>query len=214
MGGVSHGFVAFHLAVGLGMVPDDAREAAEMLDVMQPSWDLADNLVDVELDRALGRDPDARYRGIPRESLPFLPALLLASAVSGLHSRYPAPTWDPGNASRRLLGALARMNVAQGLPLDHPNRNDDLSGEFGRIVCLPLWLLPRAHTLAPRVDACERWAVLWGRTLQLRWEAQEFPADAHRRDRLERAIQEARVAWPSFPPFVAGGSFACEAVLG
>ncbi len=212
-GGVSHGFVAYTLATGMGVEEEVARACAEALDTMQPSWDLADNLVDVELDRKLGRDPDARYPGIPRETLAYLPALLLSAAVASVFERLPPPRWDAASGARKLLHALAKMNVAQGLPLDHPDRNDDLSGEFGRIVCLPLWCLPADHPVAPRVPAAEQWSVMWGRTLQLRWEAAEFPDQPHRRARLDAALVRARKAWPRFAPFREGEALSTARVL-
>ena len=109
-GGVSHGWMCWQVAVGMGLPIALAEACGDVLDALQPSIDLADNLADVDVDRELGRNPDARYPGVPVEARPFLPALILGACVAEIHRRFPEPDWRPGHAAEQLLGVLARMN--------------------------------------------------------------------------------------------------------
>ncbi len=213
-GGVTHGWMAYTVATGLGLPEDLARGAGEVLDAMEPAIDLADNLADTDLDRHLGRDPDARYPGVPKEVLPSLPALIVGACVASLHARFPAPTWRAPYAAGRLLGVLGRMTHAQGLPLDHPDRNDALSGEAGLLWCLPLWLLPEDHPTARRAPRLERWARQFGSTIQLGRDVAENPDEPAHRERLETARAAARAIWPRTAPFRAQDPLAADRLLG
>lgn len=212
-GGVTHGWMAWQLAVGLGLPVELAEGAGHVLDALQPAIDLADNIADVELDRSLGRDPDVRYPGVPADARPFLPALILAACVAEVHRAFPAPRWNAGEACASMLGVLARMNLAQGLPLDHPDRNDGLSGEVGRLWLLPFWLLPEGHAARRRLPALDAWVFQFARTIQLGWDVVEHPGEPHRRERLEATRAEARAAWPRFGPFRRGQVFDREDLL-
>ncbi|MDP2306071.1 MAG: hypothetical protein Q8P18_08585 [Pseudomonadota bacterium] len=212
-GGVTYGWMAYTVATGLGLPEPLARGAGELLDALEPAIDLADNLADTDLDRRLGRDPDARYPGVPREALPALPALIVGACVAGLHERFPAPKWRPAHAARRLLGVLGCMTHAQGLPLDHAERNDALSGEAGLLWCLPLWLLPESHPAAGLAPALEHWARQFGSTIQLSMDVLENPSEPARRERLDAARASARAIWPTTAPFRPQDALAADRLL-
>lgn len=212
-GGITHGWMAYELARVHGLDAELARWAGAVLDALQPAIDLADNLADEELDKALGRDPERRYRRVPRESRPFMPALILGACIAELHQRFPEPRWSTNAACALLLGVLARMNLAQGLPPDHPRRNSGLSGEVGRLWLLPFWLTPEAHPVRAELPALDRWAFAFGCTIQLGWDVVENPGEAARVDRLVRARRAARRVWPRTPPFRKGAPFAADSLL-
>lgn len=207
-GGPTHGWMAYTLAMGLGLPEAVARGSGQVLDALQPATDLADNLADEELDRALGRDPDARYPGVPRDVLPALPALTVGAVISELHARFPEPEYASIASSRMLIRALGGVVRGQALPTSDPRRVPLLSGELGRLWCLPLWLLPRALPRG-RATRVERWAVAWATTVQLHWDVVESAGPAHgvALERLRTARQAAVAVWPRFAPFRPGDVF-------
>lgn len=214
-GGVSHGYLVWHLAVGLGWRPADATRLGLLLEALQVAIDLADNLADEAKDRATPGRPAYQdfYRGVPRETLMCLPALLVGAVVQGLHEQLPAPRFAPARAAREVLATLAAMSVGQGLPDGDPLRVDAIAGQEGRLLCLPLWLMPAPTPEdEARTRAVERWAVTWARTWQLHIDVREAPGDAGARERLRDGITRCRGCWPSFPPFTTG-PFAAERVL-
>jgi hypothetical protein len=212
-GGITHGWMAYELACVHGLPEELARRAGAVLDALQPAIDLADNLADEELDKALGRAPERRYRKVPRESRPFLPALILGGCIADLHHRFPEPAWSTNAACASLLGVLARMNLAQGLPVDHPRRNAGLSGEVGRLWLLPFWLTPADHPVRAELPGLDAWVFAFGCTIQLGWDVVENPGDLKRVERLARARRAARRVWPRTAPFRNGGPFGAESLL-
>ena len=213
--GVSHGVFVYRLAVGMGYRPAAASEIGMILDALQPVMDLADNLADEELDRALGRSRYLEhYRDIPRETLYCLPAMMASAIVAHMHRAFPVSAFGTHLACRRLLATVGSMSLGQGLPLDDASRIDAISGQEGRLFCLPLWLWPDttpAHL--KRIERAEAWAVAYGRTWQLAIDAREQPGDATAVARLRDGAQRAVAAWPDFPPFRPGELFSAEAVL-
>lgn len=214
-GGVSHGWLVWNLAVGLGHTPADATRMGLLLDALQAAIDLADNLADEPRDRRTpGRRPyQDLYAGVPRETLLCLPALVVGAVVQGLHEELPAPRHDPARAAREVLATLAAMSVGQGLPDGDPGRIDAIAGQEGRLLCLPLWLRPSPTADdEARTRTVERWAVAWARTWQLRIDVAERPGDVAAAARLRDGLQRCRAVWPAFPPF-APGPFSPERVL-
>ncbi len=208
-GGVSLGGLAYQLALGLSLPPRVARDSRALLEVIQPAIDLADNLADEAEDRARGRDPAARYPGLPREGLPFMPALAVAAVAAEIAESYPERA---AFALGRLAQALAALNEVQGLPLGHRTRSRDIGARFVALVGLPLWLAPASRVPPGVADTIEAWALAYGGTLQTLIDAREQPGDARLRRRFLRARSAATKAWPGFPPFV-GGALAVARIL-
>lgn len=212
-GGVSHGWMAWQVATGLGLPATLATPVGDVLDAIQPALDLADNLADHELDRALGRDPDSRYPGVPHACLPSMPALMVGAGVAALYLTFADPAWSTADAVARLLGVFSRMNEAQGLPEDHPERNDGLSGEVGRLWLLPIWLLPADHPTRALLPALDAWAYACARTIQLGHDVVEHPDEPHRAVRHADACAAARAVWPAFAPFRPSDTLAASRLL-
>jgi hypothetical protein len=100
----------------------------------------------------------------------------------------------------------------QGLALADPRRAALLSGELGRLWCLPLWLSP--HALPRRkVARVERWAVAWATTIQPHWDLVESAPGAPRdaaAARLAACRRAALQVWPTYAPFRPGDPFGPE----
>lgn len=210
-GGGSLGYLAFALTHALGVELAASRAGAEILDLLQPAIDLADNLADEEEDRGAGRNIDARYPGLPRPGRFFLPALLVGTATWQVFARFPAPAYQPSVAARRLVATLAALNEAQAVEGFSLDRSEALGREYGRLWCLALWALPPGHPVGPRVARVEAWAAGVGRTLQLRVDQREGRAGAE--ERLRAVVEAESRRWPRFGPFLRGGPFARDRVL-
>lgn len=209
-GAVSHGLVVRRLAEGLGLARDDARKLGIVLDALQPMIDLADDLADLEADRAAGKPHVAALDEIPLGLLTCLPALMLGATLAALPALFPERAGVP-LAMQRLTEILGRMARGQGRPARTPEHIDDVAGEQGRLLCLPIWLFPGEPA---RDEAIDRWAFAYGRIWQLRIDAVESPRSLRSRRALAAGLAQVRAAWPAFPPFGAGQPFDVARVLG
>lgn len=209
-GGVSHGLVVRRLAEGLGLPSADARKLGIVLDALQPGIDLTDDLADLELDRAAGKPHVAVLEAIPIGLRTCLPALMLAAVYAALPALFPGNP-QVGAALQRITEILGRMTRGQGRPARTTEHVDDVAGEQGRLLCLPLWLFPGEPA---RDAAIEAWAFAYGRIWQLRLDAREAPRSPRARTALQDGLRAARAAWPEFAPFAAGGTFDVTRVLG
>lgn len=208
-GGVSHGLVVRRLAEGLGLPSDEARKMGIVLDAMQPGMDLADDLADLEQDRAEGRPHVAELEAMPIGLRTCLPTLMLGAVYAGIPVLFPRP--EATVVLQRLTEILGKMVRGQGRPARTAAHIDDVSGEQGRLMCLPIWLYPGA----PERDAAiERWAFAYGRLWQLRIDAREAPRSPRARAALLEGLATARQAWPDFAPFGAGQAFDAARILG
>jgi hypothetical protein len=182
-----------------------------VLDLLQTAIDLADNLADVEEDRAAGRPP--AYTTAPREALVCLPSLLVGMAMSRLASAYGEASFRSSYATRRVLGVLATMVVGQALPKSHRRHDELVSGHQGLLLCLPFWLVSkRDPTWRRRLPRIERWAMAFGRT----WEARERHGASPTRATsaaYRASVVAAHRSWPTFAPFRRGDAGAPDALL-
>jgi hypothetical protein len=210
---VSHGYLAWQLALGVGLPMSLASKAGTILDALQPLIDLTDNLADEALDRAQGRPLEARYPGVAREVLQCLPPLMMACVIAALHEDFAGSGCRPRDAAARLIRALGHMTLGQGQREDHPERVDNIAGHQGTLLCLALWLAPESARDAARDAAIERWAFGYGRLWQLRQDVLDA-RDPHAPARFEDTREAVREAWPDFAPFTPGGAFAHETLLG
>lgn len=214
-GTFTHGHMVRRLALALGVRRDVADKVGIVLDALQPVIELADNLADEEVDRRLGRAVDERYPGIPRATLLCLPSVMAGCAVATLHRWFPEPPFRTGYAVARMIAAFAAMVRGQGEPEGAASRLDRIAGEQGRLLCLPLWLLPEGQVPEGLdVERIEEWAFRYGRLWQLWQEVRDLPEDEEARARLREGVRAAREAWPGFGPFRPGGSFCAERLLG
>lgn len=210
---ITPGLLSLRLALGFGVPRPTASRAATFLDALQPLVDLADSLADEPLDRARGITLESRYPDVPRDALYSLPALMMACAMAALYEDFPPPEHRPREAAARLLGVLARMTEGQGQPLSHPDRVDNISSRQATLLCLPLWLHAPLALDDPRLASAERWAFAYGRLWQLHQDVVDAPGDPKPRARFNRALVEARDAWPDFEPFARGGALSREHLL-
>ncbi len=209
-GAVSHGLVVRRLAEGLGVPSDDARKMGIVLDALQPGIDLTDDLADLELDRAAGKAHVAVIDAMPVGLRTCLPALMLGCVYAALPALFPD---NPRTAlaAQRITEILGRMTRGQGLPARSAAHIDDVAGQQGRLLCLPIWLSPGE---AARDAALDRWAFLYGRIWQLRLDAREAPRSTRARAALAEGLAAVRAEWPAFAPFGAGQPFDVVRVLG
>ncbi len=210
-GGVSLGWLATQVAEAVGLAPPDAVRVGHLLDLLQPAIDLADNLADAEEDQAAGRDPRARYPGVPRAGLPFLPALAVGTVVAEL-SRFPVPLRGV-HAVDRLLSTLGALNEVQARPLGMGHRSRDIGIHFVTLACVPAWLVPTAGEGLLDEAAVECWARRVGATVQTRWDALEDPGNQRLRLRFLRLRRAALRDWPTSRPFGAGCALSASRVL-
>lgn len=206
-GTTTFGHRVFRLAMGLGFPPHFASRCGIYLDALQPVVDMADNLADVELDRARGFDTEALYRDIPLACRPALPSLMLGAWTAAFDDEFTPPF--RGQATRTwILEVLANALAGQGYDFDDPNRIRTVSVSLGRLWALPLRLwgpsLPDPHD---RGRVVETWGTELAVFEQLHWDRVERPKD----DRCLARVAEQRArllaAWPSFAPFRANDSY-------
>ncbi len=212
-GAVTHRALVEPIAAACGLSPEQASACGDVLDALQIVIDLADNLTDVEIDRARGIDGLGRYAPVPTAALHCLPPLMMAAAVGSFPGLFPAPLRAQA-AALRTTTVLGRMVLGQVAPEGSDARVDGASGQQGLLVCLPLWLThdgSAAHDA--RLRSVERWAFLYGRTWQLYQEVLDHPGDSSRRQELHRGQLATRAHWPTVSPFRSGDPLAQEAVL-
>jgi hypothetical protein len=207
-----HRFITDHYSRELGF---DAREIDALgnaLDLLQVSFDLADNLADRELDAALGRSYLASCDDIPFASLLCLPAVLSNCAIAILYEHFPSDRFNPGVAVSKASLAIGAMVRGQGEPANSAQRIELVSGRQGLLLCLPFWLASDPSSLPCTVSDFEAWAYLFGCTWELHQVHLEENTESSR-TAWHRAVAEARLAWPSFGPFAAGGPLAPQATM-
>jgi len=212
-GAVTHRALVEPLAAACGLNADSARACGDVLDALQIVIDLADNLTDVEIDRARGIDGLGRYAPVPAAALHCLPPLMMAATLATFPGLFPAPLRAQA-AALRATTVLGRMVLGQVAPEGSAARVDGASGQQGLLVCLPLWLTHDGSTAHDaRLRAVERWAFLLGRTWQLHQEVLDHPGDPSRERELWRAQITTRAHWPAVAPFRRGEALAQEAVF-
>jgi len=212
-GAVTHRALVEPIAAACGLTPAQASACGDVLDAFQIVIDLADNLTDIEIDRARGIDGLGRYAPVPVPALHCLPPLMMAAAVGSFPGLFPAPLRAQA-AALRTTTVLGRMVLGQMAPEGSEARVDGASGQQGLLVCLPLWLShdgSAAHDA--RLRSVERWAFLYGRTWQLHQEVLDHPGDSSRQQELYRGQLATRAHWPQVSPFRSGETLAQEAVL-
>src|SRR5262245_3586441 len=100
--GLPHRYITDHLALELGFEPREVEVIGDMLDVLQVSFDCADNIADREDDLLAGRSYAAAYESVPLAVLTYLPAILASHAVDLLYRNFSRPGFAPAYAGQRL----------------------------------------------------------------------------------------------------------------
>ena len=207
-----HRMVVEALAQALTFSPAQRQVLGTTLDLLQISFDLADNVADWHEDIDQQRRYTRHYRGIPAAALVCLPTLLTGTALAILHESFPAKAFSATLAERRLLHTLGSMVVGQGTP---PGARHValVSGCQGLLLCLPVWLVAgRDPRWRRRLAALESWAYRFGLTWEYRQAHAERPTPASAKA-LDRALRAARRSWPRFSPFLPGQALAQEALV-
>lgn len=205
----SHAELMLPIAHWLDFPEPQLRAMGDALDLLQVAFDYADNLVDADADAARGRKYQLRYRDIPCEAAPCLPALLCSLSLERLVLTFG----ERGSyAIQRVVGVLADMARGQG-SLDPGLQVELISGRQALLLCLPVWLSPRHDELTVGVrDELERWAVSWGNTWQLQQQHRELGTAASH-FALSEAIARAHACWPQVGPFRPDQRLAAAACL-
>lgn len=191
--------------------PLQRRALAMIVDLVQVTIDLVDNLADAEEDRRCGRAFRAELDRIPQPLLQCLPSILSMRAVSLLYDGFPAETYAPSVAAGKLQIILCRMALGQGLTDGSKSKIDRISGEQGTLLCLPYWLAPNSLPDAS-LGAVEAWARLYGVTWEMRCQAEEARTPAAQ-IALAQSVIAARKAWPQLTPFREGEPLAWTRLL-
>lgn len=236
---VSHGYLIYALALAFGYRASAASRLGQVVDVLQVMVQLTDDLADLEMDLKSGRYQTNPFREIPNEVLHCLPALFAAGSVRYLYQYFAQPEYDISGAVTQLLRVFSRMALGQGsdsaqsmkianreiyIQSDaYRQRVEQIAGQQGRLLCLPLWLLnPQGRSggafesdasalkdYQERLCAMESWSVAYGRIWELYSEALEHPS-APIHSLLGAAWRDAVRLWPRFPPFEEGMPFSVE----
>ncbi len=206
-GTTTFGHRVFRLAMGLGFPPHFASRCGIYLDALQPIVDMADNLADVEIDRARGFDTEALYRDIPAACRPALPSLMLGAWTAAFDDEFTPPFL--GRATRTwILAVLANSLAGQGIDFDDQRRIRSVSGALGRLWALPLRLwgppLPDPHDRARVIESRGTELAVFE---QLHWDRVERPGDASCEERVAEQRARLLATWPSFAPFGPTGAF-------
>ena len=209
---VPHRTAAETLAQALGFSRAKRELLGGTLDLLQVSFDVADNVADRYEDAGKSRGYTRHYRRIPEAALVCLPALLTSTAVQILHEGFPAPVYAPGSAGRRLLHVLGDMVVGQGTTTT-ARHVALVSGRQGLLLCLPVWLVaPGQARWQRRLSALESWAFRFGQTWEYRQAHAEQPT-LRSASQLARSMLRTRRAWPDFSPFLPGEQLAESALI-
>ena len=102
------------------------------------------------------------------------------------------------------------MALGQGCADASTEKIERVSGDQGRILCLPYWLLPSVPAAA--LAEIEAWAQLYGVTWEMYCQAKERPNPSVR-FALARSVTAARKAWPRVSPFQEGEALAWSVLL-
>lgn len=199
------------IARSLGF-PDARRcDLRAVIDLLQVMIDLCDDLADVEVDRRAGREVARHLEETPLAVLQCLPSLLAMRATALLYDSFPPPAYAAAGAVARLRQTLGRMALGQGYADASAEKIARVSGDQGRLLCLPYWLSAEALA-AQRLAEVEKWSYVYGVTWELRAQARDARSAAAR-FALARSVAAARAAWPRFSPFRQGEDLAWEALL-
>jgi hypothetical protein len=211
-GALPHRFVTDLYAPSLAFEASEVGAIGDALDVLQVSFDLADNVADRELDVSLGRSYMRSCEDVPLAVLTYLPAVLASRGIAILHEHFRGDRFNATFALAKTSAAVGAMLRGQAEPPGSPLRVELLSGRQGLLLCLPLWLLVDRRELPCSVSDFEAWAYQFGCTWELNQvhvaEKTETSGAAWR-----EAVASARLSWPSFGPFAADGPLAPRAAL-
>ena len=212
LGALPHRFMTDLYAPCLGF---DAREVAaigDVLDLLQVSFDLADNLADRERDAALGRSYMKPCEDLPLAVLTYLPAVLACRSLAVLYEHFREARFNASLAAVKTAAAVGAMVRGQAEPDHSPLRVDLVSGRQGLLLCLPFWLFSDRKELPCSVSDFEDWAFRFGATWELNQVYVDEKTEASR-SAWHDAVVSARLSWPSFGPFAADGPLAARATL-
>jgi hypothetical protein len=211
-GALPHRFVTDLYAGSLGFDPREIRAIGDALDVLQVSFDLADNVADRELDARLGRSYTKSCDGVPLAVLTYLPAVLASRGISIVYEHFKDDRFNATCAVAKASAAIGAMLRGQAEPPDSARRVDLLSGRQGLLLCLPFWLLVDRSLLPCPLADFEAWAYQFGSTWELNQVHLAEKTEASR-EAWHEAVLNARLSWPSFGPFAAGGPLAPRAAM-
>jgi hypothetical protein len=207
-----HRFMTDRFAGALGYSEAESDALGEVLDTLQVSFDLADNLADREADRARGCNYLGACENVPLAVLTYLPAVLAASAIDLVYTAFRSEKFTPAAAVAKLGKVIGEMVRGQAEPSGSPRRVDLLSGKQGLLLCLPFWLREGATDLPCPTLYFEQWAYQFGCT----WELNQVHRDGgspESRAAWTNAMLETRLSWPRFGPFGPGGPLQAQALF-
>lgn len=207
-----HRFVTDLYAPSLGFEAGEIAAIGDALDLLQVSFDLADNVADRELDAALGRSYLRACEDVPLAVLTYLPAVLAARSTAVLYEHFRSERFNVSRAVSKTAAAVGAMVRGQGEPSDSPLRVDLVSGRQGLLLCLPFWLSSERSALPCPLADFEDWAYRFGSTWELNQVQLADKTEASRAAYSE-AVLNARLAWPSFGPFAPGGPLSPRATM-
>lgn len=207
-----HRFLTDRFAGALGYSENETSALGDVLDVLQVSFDLADNLADRESDRVAGRNYLAPCEDVPLAVLSYLPAVLSASAIDLIYTTFCAERFTPQAAVAKLGTVIGQMVLGQAEPDGSPRRVDLLSGKQGLLLCLPFWLRDGSPDLPCPTPCFEQWAYQFGCTWELNQVVRDGGAN-HGQAAWTNAMLETRLSWPRFGPFGPGGALQARALF-
>lgn len=211
-GAQPHRYLTDQFCPALGFSPEETACLGDALDVLQVSFDLADNLADRELDEARGRSYLGPCEGVPLAVLTYLPAVLAGTAIDLLYSTFHAERFTAARAVAKLNQVIGEMVRGQAEPSGSARRVDLLSGKQGLLLCLPFWLREGSSDLPCAAASFEEWAFQFGCTWELN-QLRRDDGDSKSRAQFGAAVIETRLSWPRFGPFAPGGPLQARALF-